>query len=159
MNIENQVCTFEQAKLFKSLGIDQQGYYSYAHRVVNSKPSFNGEMTEWEPEYSEAPELIETALAQFDGLPHMSVFTVAELGVMLPDYYPSWRFKKNEQSGERLWVVTVICSPKPPGIDDFHTASAFDRYAKTQAEALATLLIALLETDVITPAEVNERLK
>lgn len=86
-----------------------------------------------------------------------AAFTVAELGAMLPNHYPSWRFPVPAINEEK-WIATVICSPKPPGIDDIHTAHEFDRMGDTQAQALGTLLIALLVTEVITPDEANTRL-
>lgn len=150
MKLQDQCCTIEQAKLLKSLGVTQKSLFY--HHPNFDRPVF-GEtvITESGKQYRKI-QVCNDKKASF------SAFTVAELGAMLPDYYPSWRFKKNEQSGERLWIATVICSPKPPGIDDIHTAHEFDRFAKTQAEALATLLIALLETEAIKVEEVNNRL-
>ena len=140
MKLHDQCCLLEQAKRLKELGVIQQ---SVACFIGEELHLFEKSFYNW---------------AEQKNMVAVAAFTVAELSVMLPDYYPSWRFKVNESSGELKWVVTVICSPKPPGIDDIHTAHAFDRLGKTQAEALATLLIALLDTKVISVDEVNQRL-
>lgn len=137
MKLIDQVCTERQADRLKELGIAQESLLYHTH--------------------SDKWGVMPRTSIDFSGDPS-SAFTVAELSVMLPDYYPSWRFKVSESSEQRKWIATVICSPKPPGIDDIHTAHEFDRYAKTQAEALATLLIALLDIKYITPEEVNARL-
>lgn len=137
MKLQDQVCTELQADRLKELGVAQESLFYHTH--------------------SEKWGVMPKSSIDFSGDPS-SAFTVAELSIMLPDYYPSWRFKVSESSQERKWIATVICSPKPPGVDDIHTAHEFDRYAKTQAEALATLLIALLETETITAEEVNARL-
>jgi hypothetical protein len=138
MKLENQVCTEQQAIRLKELGIDQSGYYSYAHRVINSKPSFNGEMTEWEAEYSEDAELIETSLAHFDGLPHVSAFTITEMGAMIGKgtnasslLYDAVQARMNQSHS-----FTICYSP----------------------QFLANCVIDLLENNLITPAEVNARL-
>ena len=150
MKLEDQVCTVTQAFTLKALGVIQKSIF-YHHRA-SERPLF-GEtvVTEFGKQYKKVQVCNDKKGAA-------SAFTVAELSQMLPNYYPSWRFPEQE-NGPLRWIATVICGPKPPGIDDIHTAHEFDRYGATQAEALATLLIALLETNVITPAEVNERLK
>lgn len=136
MKLQDQVCTEQQAGRLKELGIAQESLFYHTHSDWGVMPRKS---------------------IDFSGNPS-SAFTVAELFVMLPDYYPSWRFKVCEATEERKWIATVICGPKPPGIDDIHTAHEFDRFAGTQAEAMATLLIALLDIKYITPDEVNARL-
>lgn len=136
MKLHDQCCTEQQGDRLKELGIAQESLFYHTHSDWGVMPRGS---------------------IDFSGDPS-SAFTVAELSQMLPDYYPSWRFKVNEKSEDVKWVATVICGPKPQGIDDIHTAHEFDRFGKTQAEALATLLIALLETNVITADEVNKRL-
>jgi len=139
MKLQDQVCSEQQAVRLKELGIDQSGYYSYAHRVVNSKPSFNGEMTEWEPEYSDDVALVETALAQFDGLPHVSTFTVAELGTM---------FGKGTNAASMLYDAVLA------QMNHSHSFTIV-----LSPDFLCNCIIAMLETGKLTPAEVNERLK
>lgn len=136
MKLEDQVCTPDQGERLKALGIKQESLFYWTHSdwgiMPHSSIDFSGDPT--------------------------SVFTVSEISAMLPDYYPSWRFKVSESTEERRWISTVICGPKPPGVDDIHTAHEFDRYGSTQAISLATLLISLLDTGTITPEECNKRL-
>ena len=136
MTLQDQCCTLEQATQLAVLGIKQKSAFYHA---INS--------------YNQDYKKVTANPDRRDII--YSAFNVAELGVMLPDYYPSWRFKFKDKS---KWIATVICSPKPNGIDDIHTAHEFDRIADTQAEALATLLIALLEENIITAEEVNQNL-
>ena len=150
MKLIDQVIGHNQALRFKALGVMQKSLFY--HHPAFDKPVF-GET--WTTEHGKQYKKVQVCN---DKKGSASAFTVAELGVMLPDYYPSWRFKVSESSEERKWIATVICGPKPPGIDNIHTAHEFDRYAKTQAEALATLLIALLDIKYITPEQVNARL-
>lgn len=154
MKLIDQVITLEQAKQLKELGIRQD-----AAHAAWLRNECHGETEFWcWPVEAQGITNRGYASPAKGCLEGFSAFTVAELGVMLPDYYPSWRFKISESSEERKWIATVICGPKPPAIDDIHTAHEFDRFAKTQAEALATLLIALLDIKYITPEEVNARL-
>jgi hypothetical protein len=163
MKLQDQVCTEDQAKRLHELGVAQSGYYSYAHRVVNSKPCFNGEMTEWEAEYSETMELVETGLAQFDGLPHVSVFTVAELMAMLP---PSISFVKksailrvvkldaSEYYGDpESYIAGYYLSDKEP-VKDW----VMGHGRQFAAVALADLLIMVMEQGKTTVTEINQRL-
>lgn len=154
MKLINQVCTLEQAKRLKELGVRQDAIWFWAYPVKDKMISTRKGVIHYT---TKEDILMDNEGDEFD---HdvAAAFTVAELCQMLPDYYPSWRFKVSESSEERKWIATVICGPKPPGIDNIHTAYEFDRYAKTQAEALATLLIALLDIKYITPEEVNARL-
>jgi hypothetical protein len=137
MKIETQVCTYAQSVKLYELGINEVGYFVYgqAKRLLVESWAVDGTEDLFYPAY-----------------------TVAELSQMLPDYYPSWRFPNPYKPDKPVWIATVICKPKPPGIDDVHTASEFDRFADTQAEALATLLISLLETGTIKKDDVNARL-
>jgi hypothetical protein len=133
MKIEDHVCTFEQAKKLKEFGI------------LNESPSLY---------FMPTGDIYMIVSTRDEWIP---AFTVAELSQMLPDYYLSWRFEET-RSGKKLWIATAIAAPKPPGIDDIHTVHEFDRFGHTQAEALATLLISLLNCEVITIQEVNRRL-
>lgn len=135
MKLEDQVITEKQADRLKELGIAQEALFYHTHSKWGVMPKKS---------------------IDFTGAPS-AAFTVAELGIMLPDYYPTWRFSVPGQNADK-WIATVICAPKPPGIDDIHTAHEFDRMGDTQAQALGTLLIALLVTKAITPEEANARL-
>jgi hypothetical protein len=78
----------------------------------------------------------------FSGNPS-SAFTVAELGILLPPGYDTMYCTNDGWRGFDL------------DGQDMCDSKTFD----TEAEARAAMLIYLLETNLITPAEVNERLK
>jgi hypothetical protein len=80
--------------------------------------------------------------SDFSGNPS-SALTVAELGVMLPPGYDTMYCTNDGWRGFDL-DGQDMCDSKP---------------FATEAEARAAMLIYLLETNIITPAEVNERLK
>lgn len=151
MKLQDQVITVEQAKRLNEFGIVGDPAF-YHFKAASHAGICIGDAL-----------LIQHIWAQ-TGCPYereevelIPAFTVAELGQMLPDFYPSWRFPVPGTNGYK-WITTVICSPKPPGIDDIHIAHEFDRMADTQAQAMGTLLISLLETQTITPSEANTRL-
>lgn len=163
MKLEDQVCTLEQAKRLKELGVAQNSYFSWCGDET-SRLKDNGNSAEIGPwvfvsttipfNNMEADHRADVPSAK----PFAAAFTVAELGVMLPDFYPSWRFKHPDDPHKDIWITTIIAGPKPPVQGDIHTAPEFDRFGKTQAEALATILIALLDTEVETAEEINKRL-
>lgn len=151
MKLIDQVCTMYQGNRLKELGVTVSPIFSHFKTASHAGIA----LTDM---YVRHIHILTGSGYWEDEIELIPAYSVAELATMLPDYYPSWRFKVNESSDDCKWVATIICGPKPPGIDDIHTAHEFDRFGKTQAEALATLLIALLETNVITADEVNKRL-
>lgn len=164
MKIEQQVCTYEQGLKLKQLGIKADSYFTWMECLLtNDGDNFLKWWAVFRPNDGEfdymsdmqKPEGYEDE-EEFETDRECSAYTVAELCQMLPAYYLSWRFPAD---GGEKWIATVIASPKPPGVDDIHTLHEFDRYGDTQAEALATLLIALLETGAVTIEEVNSKIK
>lgn len=149
MKLEHQCCTVEQAKRLKELGVAQNSYFCYAHTVKKVHWSFNGETTEWEPEYNEIPILAETSSAQFDGLPQYCAFTVAELGeaIKLHGLYTSIN------TVSLGWAVHHV-----NGYTDFDFPRGDSNSRETEAEARADILIHLLENKLISAEEVNQRL-
>lgn len=69
-----------------------------------------------------------------------SAFTVGELGVMLPDNCES----------RKCYLLFIA--------EEEITADRFSIYVDTEAKARAALLIHLLERQIITPEQVNQRL-
>lgn len=159
MRIEDQVCTIKQSRTLKELGISQD-CESFA--FVADDPA-------------KTPELVFASgynwsdYPGYAGWPFITrAFTVAELGIMLGDGHPSWRFQ-HPGTGEKLFICTRI-GPNDPNVEFTHkraellpmnTYSSFDRYNATEAESRADLLIACLRVGVpgFTVSDVNERLK
>lgn len=145
MNKENQVCTAEQGKKLKELGIEQIAVWSWCPDGEDIEDMFVAETNnDGEGGY-------------FADDDEYSAFSVAELGVMLPDalhhiedqyrpfieFYPhtncdEWKFNDPYTIYQSAKIVTE---------------------ANTEAAARAAMLIYLLEKNHITASEVNERLK
>lgn len=154
MKIENQVCSLEQARRLKEMGIDAQGHFCYAHPVKEVHKGFDGETTEYMEEYKDEPELMELSTALWNGLPYCHAYTVAELGVMLDDFV-----NHSRRNGNGIWEAKfkpVIPHAAPHRIQDAMVAT-FTTH-KTEAEARASLLIHLLETSWLDAEKCNERL-
>lgn len=82
MNIVDQVCTLEQGKKLKELGVVQHSHFAWAYNSFG-----NGET------YVDSLESIYTSDRSAFDSPEIicSAYTVAELGLMLPAYSHSWR--------------------------------------------------------------------
>lgn len=148
MKLSDQVCTREQAQRLKELGVDGDSLFAWEQ---------SGLPGEWRVTYpSEYARETKTLYpAEIKWIP---AWTAGELSMALGNYYLSWQFPVPGQN-KNLWIATVICGPKPEGIDNIHTAHEFDRTGETQAEALAILLIAVLTTGAEKVEDVNKRLK
>jgi hypothetical protein len=116
MKIEAQVCTFQQAKRLKELGVDQKSYFVM------------GESRR---------ELCESWMLDGNEDVFVSMFTVAELGVMLPGIFD----QPKKSTTEKFWYYQVVQ----------HTRKEFP----TEAQARADVLLYLLEKKVVTAGDVN----
>ena len=133
MKLEQQVCTLEQAKKLKELGVEQKVLYQWkvndVQTVVIDTP-----MAMWIERY--VPPV---------GNAFYAAFTVAELGVMLPSETFTQRTGSEDSEYDNWeWV-------------DDGNGNANGLY-ETEAEARAAMLIYLLENHLTTPEEVNQRL-
>jgi len=133
MKIENQVVTIEQAKKLKELGVEQKVLYQWkvndVQTVVIDTP-----MAMWIERY--VPPV---------GNAFYAAFTVAELGVMLPSETHTQRTGSEDSEYDNWeWV-------------DDGNGNANGLY-NTEVEARAAMLIYLLENNLTTAEEVNQRL-
>lgn len=130
MKIENQVCTPKQGEKLKELGILQES--AFWHWGDYDGYGAKGPRQEkWN-----------------NGRKHTcSAYSVAELGVMLPEQCSSWWW--DSEDGMRWDAVG----------DENNHAGHMIEYKPTEAEARACLLIFLLENKLITVAEINDRLQ
>ena len=143
MKLQDQVCTLEQAKILNDLGIKQGVSVFFFDTGSKNKILIN---TGFEKEL--------TGFFNFQTC--FSAFTVAELGVMLP--------QDEDENDEGPWY-----SLPDKGVDiigfsvkkylDSHYEGPCEIVYKTEAQARAAMLIYLLEADIITVKEVNERLQ
>jgi len=134
MKIENQVCTLEQAKILRQLGVLQQSTFFMdtegTIRVLIENVSLEQEFAV--PVPLTKPIVNHNVLASY---------TVAELGMMLPDF----SYATHHPAKEHGWVCEW---------SDHDLSCAND----TQAKAMAEMLIYLLQENFTTAEEVNSRL-
>lgn len=164
MKLENQVCTLEQAKRLKALGIEQGNSYFNWYEVSNGddEGDFDKEGVEWHPvlctydrdqDAAVAVLAIDPDLTTSDGefcsyKEPASAFTVAELGVMLPD---DLCITRSGAGYSAFWEPT-------DGDDVERISFRGQEYFTTEAECMATVLIDMIGMGVTTVAEVNKRL-
>lgn len=153
MKLQNQVCTLKQAKQLKELGVNQTSIFRYeaTRRYQKGKVFVDVGLC-----LAYAPDTVYIATENY------SAFTVAELGVMLPkrateygSYVTSrindlWVDMKIEREPLRnRWVIHPINGNLSDEDPDY----------STEAEARAAVLISLLENNLTTAEEVNQRLQ
>jgi hypothetical protein len=132
MELKNQVCTFEQAKRLKELGVCQESAFYFvgtSEKDISPNSIKVGSGYEWSdyPGYGLYP-------IQY------SAFTVAELGIMMDNANVE---KSKTYKGE--WFVHIA----PPGKE----------YYPTEAQARAQKLIISIEREYVTLDEINQCLK
>jgi hypothetical protein len=144
MLLQQQVCTLEQAKKLKELGIQQMSVNSWVHKG----PYNCGD------EYNEAaPAFLTDGCSQQLDFPYIfdaCAFSVAELGVLLP-HNPS-------TSENYSWYHRNNWRGHSVGYNALGLPSIEQEWFKTEAEARAGMLISLLENKLIPPEECNNRL-
>lgn len=153
MKLENQVCLREQGQRLAVLGVTQQS--AWHHVAIKTK-----EGIKWFLATKVSDVYIVYGTVSGQELPHYdesvikecySAYTVSELGVMLPELYVSGYTYKRDSC--------ICCHYKEAA-----RKGSNDRYEKwmgkgnTEAEARAALLMYLLENNLTTPEEVNQRL-
>ena len=128
MKIEQQVCTLEQAKKLMALGVTAEPLYWH---VIDIDPLTPMDIIQkWQH-------------SNFDQCEKYPAYNVSELGVMLPNYYESHKGAMDD---------TWYCGMLEGGDGEYFAIE------KTESEARAAMLIYLLENNLTTPEEVNQRL-
>lgn len=149
MNIESQVCTFEQAKRLKELGVaypkGQESFFKWFECDAGDSwvPGL------FRPDSGEYDYMLISDIGggysdDIETSGNWNAFTVAELGVML-DYCSVTRSDMPGHKGE-------FCFPGGP-------IKGECIYFPTEAQARAARLIIALEKGWTTSEQVNERLK
>lgn len=130
MKLEDQVISLDAAKKLKDLGIIQDSIYWWDENDKEIYGSSDGSAKD---------------------LGCCSAYTVAELGIMLPE----WVYSKLNSGGGEKWCCMMVEShvriPKKIRLKDF--------YAKTESEARGAMLIHLLSKKILTIKKVNQRLQ
>lgn len=161
MNIETQVCTIEQGKRLKELGIVPESHFMWEEMRL---PVHNGCCKK-------------RVIPKYDaGAPHSDAviaavypaYSVAELGVMMPDDYikhfdfPGYKIPESReyQQSFNQWFFNVSGIRRFGGRYDYNgnmNIGTLNFYG-TEAEVRAGLLIHLLQNKLTTIEEVNSRL-
>lgn len=143
MKLENQVCTLEQAKRLKELGVEGESAFYWRFE--------SGMRWRLAPRGYFDPEE--------EGVETYSAFTVAELGVMLPHeigqgpYTPLLHIvMPPTEETEFNWCAAYV-------EDSIYETGPLWRDGETEAQARSALLIHLLESGSITAEGVNDRLQ
>ncbi len=137
MKLENQVCSLEQAKRLHELGIEKhKSLFSYwpNPRVLE------GGAVEPDGTYEILPTNTKRTYAS---AVKDSAFTVAELGVMIDDY-----FESHSSMDKKTWY----CGRLEGGEDEYFGM------CNTEAQARAEMLLYLIGNGLITVEEANKRL-
>lgn len=152
MKLENQVCTFEQAKKLKELGVSSRSKFVIALQEDGETGTYCFVINNGIP------------VSVYDGTNKslyktIPVYTVAELGAMLPDTYnrifngaSMAQITSCRHFSEKTYCLFVE--------ELVNTDETFliDVRKDTEAEARAAMLIYLLEKNITTVEEVNNRL-
>lgn len=146
MKIEEQVCTLEQAKKLKKLKLSQDSYFQWK---CNNVQNVVVEKT--------MTDMIDRSLPTLNK--NYAAFTVSELGVMLPievkNAYLNYRF---DHMGD-YHVQYMIDNKEEQDLVLVHNDFLVWKTSNiSEAQARATMLIYLLENNLITSEEVNNRL-
>jgi len=139
MQIEKQVCTLEQAKRLKELGVEQCGNFTWIYDTSNFDFALSHRTVE-EVELLRKSNLKSKEWQLKEEKEFYSAFTCAELGELLPDEANTFRIKGK-------WYSDAVETDMPGG--GKHEHEAWER---------ADLLILLLEQSDISPSEINQRL-
>lgn len=175
MKIEDQVCTIEQAKELKNLGIQQKEDCHYKWFEVSNgddEGNFEAERVEWSPvltQYSRKDKeyysigIIDGELTTSDGQfcsykpETYQAFTVAELGEILIDNNDKWFIGSYYNNHLGVWMCEIgIRNDEADG--EISQQHAGTQEGETEAEVRSDMLIYLLEEKFITIEEVNNSL-
>lgn len=126
MTLSCQVTSLELSKRLKELGVKQESLFWWVHHWTSPVPPTREATMVWDIFQKDEDDKVNE---------HVSAFTVAELGEMLPNFLYSFK------NGAGKWFTDV--KAKIEKIE-------FPEYADTEADARAKMLIHLLEQGSIT---------
>lgn len=143
MKIENQVCTLEQAKRLKEIGVLQESeFYFRMGKIWHFR-----EVTDW-PNQEQLSDLLQSGQ---ENERIFSAYTVAELGEMLPDLIEQ-EDKQYELvciKEDDCWLCRYVRNNNM--LDCFHYAAG-----ETEAEARTNMLEYCIESNLTTIDQINK---
>lgn len=153
MEVSKQVCSLEQAKKLKELGVTQLSVFHHYQENTPKNPNMSlyGYKQENMPIMMSfgQPSRLSTSNVFFE----CSAFTVSELGIMLPEATYSFL-----GCNSKMWCIRTPIDEEnnTPFWEGGDNGDSVHRFS-TEAESRAAMLIYLLENR-LTPKEVNQRL-
>lgn len=165
MKLENQVCTIEQARKMKELGIVQESlFYHWNEKTpANSNLQYYGYAQDQIPWITILGKRSNVSGYERWTNEEVSAFTVAELGVMLPEEqaYKFFSTYYNDHSGN--WEVEYRGFKTDDELEDWNSIEPppkiYETEGDTEAQARAEMIIWLLENKIVSPGEINQRLQ
>jgi len=167
MRVESQVCTLSQAKKLKELGVEQDAIFSWFGDEMPRLMDNCADGIEYGP-WVFVSQTIPVNNQQADhrsdvqcSSPIAATFTTSELRLLLPEYVGKYRLSR--------WGIPVGVNGNIASfgiqyrlVADRPAAGAIPEaciFTDAEAHGLCDMLIHLLETNLITVAEVNARMK
>ena len=162
MKLSDQCCTREQAQRLKELGIDQDSVFIHFKAASHAGICQRGTRYVW---------AVTGNPYDAEDIEDWAAFSVAELGQMLPDYthkLGNLEIGKSETDHismkpkkEKWWNVSYWTLSGRVERDLYipEQKSKHLQQAATLAQTLAKMLIYLLENNLLSVSEVNERIK
>lgn len=157
MKIENQVCSLEQAKRLKELGVVQHSAFYHYKQIVNGVsevriyPLFHEDFGRHAKNES-----LDRALSGDSKNEIYSAFTIAELGIILPHNFISHRH--DPKVSDNYWVVKLDYNSECDVCAQAHPTIHFNSESQTESCSRAAMLIYLLENGTVTADDVNATL-
>ena len=162
MKLQDQCCTLEQAIRLKELGVVQQpALYYFYEEIINGDRQMKL-LPLWIRDYS-TDENSDSITGALDGTYNNQVyaaFTVAELGLILPHQFTSFKLADLHCVGEgmKFWIVESLGKPVCPVCENYDTEYHINTARPTEAQSRAAILIRLIEEGEVTSEQVNNHL-
>jgi hypothetical protein len=159
MNIEKQVCTWEQGLKLQQLGVENNSYFTWMEYLLsNDGDNFHKWWAVCRPNVGEYDFMTDATLPEgYEDLEEWETerecgaWAVAELGEMIK-MIGLYTCVNTVLGG---WAVHHVNGYKEFEFPQPGNVNSYD----TEAEARAAILIHLLESKLISASEVNQRLK
>ena len=150
MEVKDQVCTLEQAKKLKELGVKQEALWFWVYPTKESMISSGLDIYY----HLQAKDIIgDNEGDEFDNS-MASAFGVAELGVIMPDeiFKNDWCYTLRCDKRDDNWTVNYTAESETSewGINDINGFTE-----KNEASARSQMLIYLLENNLIDKTTIN----
>jgi len=136
MDIANQICSLEQAKKLSELGITAPAFFIWVEYLDEA---VNQWQTKVLAQFQEQPDDIKYALADS----RYNAYSGTEVGVMLPAF-PNYNWETYYHESDKQWRVQIMGR-------EFGAVP-------TEAIGRTMILIYMLENDIVTAEECNQRL-